>query len=298
VGRRGPRLPLPVDLADWPEWRELERRHGGHEMRALRDLYVQMLLHCYSKRSDGYVSAGEVCALVGSDSPRTAERDVNRLVDARLVNSAIGGFMVPDYVRRFGAREAIEGRLGKQSDGARRANHDRWHMKRGERVPECVFCQSADQYSDQCTDVFTDQLADEYTDQLSDQYTDQVTDPAEKAVLFKRVTPPIVPPKDQLGDELSSRFTDFWEIYPRRVGKPRALKAWRAAMKRRHDPELIIKAATAYRDDPQRKPQFTAHPSTWLNDERYNDDPSGTAGGDPGIPRRIAYPDSPYDRSN
>lgn len=68
-------------------------------------------------------------------------------------------------------------------------------------------------------------------------------------------------------------FIEFWEVYPRKVGKPAAHRAWKAAMKRRADPRQIIQAAGKYRDDPKRKPEFTKHPGPWLNDERYNDQP-------------------------
>jgi hypothetical protein len=64
-------------------------------------------------------------------------------------------------------------------------------------------------------------------------------------------------------------FTAFWEAYPRKVGKPQARKAWRAAIKRKADPGAIIAAAKAYRDDPTRRAEFTKHPGPWLNDDRY-----------------------------
>jgi hypothetical protein len=77
------------------------------------------------------------------------------------------------------------------------------------------------------------------------------------------------------------RFDEFWTAYPRKVGKPAARKAWRAALKRGTDPGTVVTAAQAYRDDPNRKPEFTKHPGPWLNDERYNDprpDPQANGG--------------------
>lgn len=72
------------------------------------------------------------------------------------------------------------------------------------------------------------------------------------------------------------RFDRFWDGYPRKVGLPAARKAWRAAMRRRDDPEAIVAAAVQYRDDcrrTRRQTQYVPHPATWLNDARYNDDP-------------------------
>lgn len=71
-------------------------------------------------------------------------------------------------------------------------------------------------------------------------------------------------------------FDRFWQTYPRRIAKPAARKAWAAAMKRGADPEQIILAANLYATNPRRKesdPKYTAHPATWLNQERYDDEP-------------------------
>lgn len=79
----------------------------------------------------------------------------------------------------------------------------------------------------------------------------------------------------------SVAFESFWEEYPRKAGKGQARKAWEKAI-RKADPVTIIDAAVAYREDPNRDAEFTAHPATWLNGERWSDDPlpsrSGGAG--------------------
>ena len=72
--------------------------------------------------------------------------------------------------------------------------------------------------------------------------------------------------------DATDRFDEFWATYPRRQGKGAAVKAWAKAIKRAN-PDTILKAAAGYRDDPHRDPQFTAHPSTWLNQDRWEDEP-------------------------
>ena len=67
-------------------------------------------------------------------------------------------------------------------------------------------------------------------------------------------------------------FDTFWMTYPRRTGKGAARAAWDKA-RRKATAEAIIMAAARFRDDPNREPQFTAHPATWLNQERWLDDP-------------------------
>ena len=67
-------------------------------------------------------------------------------------------------------------------------------------------------------------------------------------------------------------FDDFWKVYPRKVGKQAAEKAYAKAAKTT-DEKIIIAGAARYADDPNRVDAFTAHPTTWLNAGRWNDDP-------------------------
>jgi uncharacterized protein YdaU (DUF1376 family) len=67
-------------------------------------------------------------------------------------------------------------------------------------------------------------------------------------------------------------FERFWEIYPLRVGKGSAMKAWAKAIKKT-TPEIIYEGAERYGKDPNRDQAFTAHPATWLNGDRWLDSP-------------------------
>jgi Helix-turn-helix domain len=67
-------------------------------------------------------------------------------------------------------------------------------------------------------------------------------------------------------------FDAFWDIYPRRAGKGDARKAFERATHRSPVAEVMAGAAR-YRDDPNREAEFTAHPATWLNQDRWEDDP-------------------------
>lgn len=67
-------------------------------------------------------------------------------------------------------------------------------------------------------------------------------------------------------------FDEFYAIWPKKVDKPAAERAWVKAIKR-HDPNHIIAAAIAYRDNPHLPPkQFIRNPATWLNGDGWNDD--------------------------
>ena len=71
----------------------------------------------------------------------------------------------------------------------------------------------------------------------------------------------------------TDEFIEFYEhTYPRRQGRGAARKAWNAAI-RKAQPLEIIAGAQRFADDPNREPAYTPHPSTWLNQERWADDP-------------------------
>jgi len=67
-------------------------------------------------------------------------------------------------------------------------------------------------------------------------------------------------------------FDNFWKIYPRKVAKEAARKAFEKAIKEA-DVNAILKGAEAYAKDPNRLDAYTAHPATWLNAHRWLDDP-------------------------
>lgn len=70
----------------------------------------------------------------------------------------------------------------------------------------------------------------------------------------------------------SLTFEDFWREYPRHVAKPTAQKAWDKALKTA-SADVIVAGARRFRDDPNREDTYTPHPSTWLNQGRWDDDP-------------------------
>ena len=73
-------------------------------------------------------------------------------------------------------------------------------------------------------------------------------------------------------------FDRFWSVYPRKAGKQDAQRSFERALKVATLDEILA-GAQKYADDPNRVAQFTAHPSTWLNQGRWSDEP---------LPRRTA----------
>jgi hypothetical protein len=68
-----------------------------------------------------------------------------------------------------------------------------------------------------------------------------------------------------------ARFEEFYSAYPLKRDKGRALRAFKAALKRA-SADVIIAGAIAYRDDPARKPDYTKYPATWLNADAWENE--------------------------
>lgn len=69
-------------------------------------------------------------------------------------------------------------------------------------------------------------------------------------------------------------FDEFWQVFPLRVGKGAARRAWPRALRAAGgDCERLLAGARRYRDDPNREQRYTKHPSSWLNGECWDDEP-------------------------
>lgn len=80
--------------------------------------------------------------------------------------------------------------------------------------------------------------------------------------------------KKETNKTYTPEFDEFWNVYPRKLGKVEAFKTWTKVIKNGESPELIIKCASNYAIDCQNKQtdqQYIKHPRTFLNDERYKD---------------------------
>lgn len=82
-----------------------------------------------------------------------------------------------------------------------------------------------------------------------------------------------VPPETETEREKSiDRFDIFWGAYPKKVGKGQAVKSYKSALKKT-DHDTIMLGLKEYLNFIKGKdPAFIAHPSTWLNGERWGDE--------------------------
>jgi hypothetical protein len=266
-------VPLSVNFSSNPKVRALKRY--GKEARATRDLYVQMLLYCKGTKSDGWVPDDEIGVLVYPDPEKTGMRQAGFLAEVGLVERGVNGYRVTGWLDRNPSREAIELKSAAKGRGARHANHRRWHVETDSPDPaNCEWCQKSDQTTDQTTDPASDSVAigdakrSDSKETESEEETESESETEEVNPLGRQAGRQIEPGSDEDPD-----FCAFWDAYPRKEAKGQGRRAWKTAVvKRRVDPKVIILAAERYRDDPARRSrprEYTAHPATWLNGERW-----------------------------
>jgi hypothetical protein len=72
-------------------------------------------------------------------------------------------------------------------------------------------------------------------------------------------------------------FARFWSVYPKRVAKDAARKAWDRRINDGVDPEMMIRGAQRYAVERQgQDPKYTKHPATWINAGCWEDETPGT----------------------
>ena len=76
--------------------------------------------------------------------------------------------------------------------------------------------------------------------------------------------------KKERSKEYMCDFDSFWGLYPKKKAKPKALQSYVQA-RGKTDHQTIMVGLTRYAAE-QTDPQYTAHASTWLNQERWNDE--------------------------
>ena len=118
-------------------------------------------------------------------------------------------------------------------------------------------------------------------DQSSTLYTLPLTEPT----MSLTETPPCLsqrhkPISNNLSENQDIMFEDFWQVYPKKVGKGQARIAFRSAIKKATKDELISSAQVFAQQHAATDKQFVPHASTWLNGERWLDESNQSSWGD------------------
>lgn len=72
--------------------------------------------------------------------------------------------------------------------------------------------------------------------------------------------------------EQNAEFDAFWKIYPRRVAKAPARKAWVAALRKAPADKICEALCAQLAAGFFREATYTPYPASWLNQERWEDE--------------------------
>ena len=214
---------------------------------------LHALVLCTAKRmeSDGILHRAHLHRLGASDEL------IGRLVDVGLLDEIEGDRFRPhgwhDRNPSQGAIDAI--RTAKRASGMR-GNHARWGHKG--LFKDCPIC-----------------------------HRDNADTPSSShgAIGVRSGCDPTGSPKSESESEtdisrasarraqIDADFAAWWEQYPRRVGKQRAIKAYRQA-RRKADAEALLDAVQHQKSTAwaRREIEHIPHPTTWLNEGRWEDE--------------------------
>jgi hypothetical protein len=79
--------------------------------------------------------------------------------------------------------------------------------------------------------------------------------------------------KNKNSPSTDTGFDEFWDAYPRRIGKAEALRKYQAAVHSGVTAAALLEAARRYALSARgTDPKFIAHPATWLHQGRWDDD--------------------------
>lgn len=79
------------------------------------------------------------------------------------------------------------------------------------------------------------------------------------------------PPKSPTVSQMAEAI---YEVYPRKVAKPKAVAAITACLKETSFEDLLRLTAAYEKARKGEDPAYTPHPATWYNQRRYNDEPN------------------------
>lgn len=124
----------------------------------------------------------------------------------------------------------------------------------------------------------------EQRDQKSTLYTLSLTERPlslpERAPSLSQRDEPITMNLSENNKNMLIDFEEFWQVYPRKVGKGQARLAFKTALRKATKDELVS-AASAYAESVRSTEQnFIPHASTWLNGERWLDQTTQSVWGD------------------
>lgn len=235
-------------------------------------MHIASILYCAQHLTDGHAPVKMLQRKTGG----TAD-DVALICDAGLWHEP--GHDCPEcpqpaegrvYVHNFLEHNRSEAEANAASERARRAANVK-HGKEpapgsASRTASRTASGSATRTASSTADSSADRTADGMRSGMHRQTDRQTPSPTERETTPALVLADAPTPRSQ------DRFDEFWATYPRKEGKAKARTKFAAACKRA-DPQTVIGGAARYRNDPNREAAFTAHATTWLERDGWEDEP-------------------------
>lgn len=106
---------------------------------------------------------------------------------------------------------------------------------------------------------------------ISDHMDTAISDQMDTTISAKKVTLTVTEPSK----ESNGQFDEFWHLYPRKVAKAKAEKAWRNLTKT--DKKAALMSVTTWPFSAETR--FIPHAATWINQKRWEDDETTTTEG-------------------
>ena len=157
-------------------------------------------------------------------------------------------------------------------------NHVRWHVNEGKVDPSCEHCPKEPDEPEDRGDIAPDIGGRSGGESPRTSGAIALPEP-EPDPNPTRTQETLLP--DKSGDTQPERFDEFWNVYDHKVGRKKAMTAYRAALKKPGvTPDLLIAAAGSYVawvKSEGKHPEFTKHPTTWLHGEHWTDERAGRA---------------------
>ncbi|CAM4331943.1 hypothetical protein NONI108955_21275 [Nocardia ninae] len=213
---------------------------------------IRLWVYCALHHSDGFV-------------PTTILRQICRKDVVELLRKLDGvafledgsGIQFLDYTEHQRSRADVDAQRGKASSAGVKSGAVRRQKSRGKAVTAA-----------------TDQVVRHRTEKEEDSSLKDLRPSDYDLSKNKNQGDPPKPPADA-----NVLFDEWWECYPRKVGKPAARRAFNSALRKMSYVELIS-LTRVFITDPNLpagdEAQFIPHPATWLNQERWNDLPLPT----------------------
>lgn len=260
-------------------WVKLDDRFAEHPKVVVAGpvatmMWVLGLAYCNRNRTDGFIPAKVVARLADwGECVADPEALAAKLVAVGLWETADDGYQAHDYAHYQPTKAALE-------HDSRRKKNSRTHANNvfgG--IPADVQWNSGGHPAD----IPRTSGPNPYPVSIeSKDLARSASDPELVLESESRSTP-----KRKTSDRLESeRFIEFYEkIWPRRVGRDDAHRAWLSALKRHRDwdEERLCDAAADwanYMEDQGVEPEYVPYPASWLNKGTYRDTPPPITNGD------------------